>query len=84
VPHQRWRRVAIGLLSMLAALALVITFSGAITLYMVLVLPVLLGLGGFILVQHLRRQAAPQASAQPPASLPTRKVTLHRLRDTGA
>ena len=84
VQQRRWRRVAIGFLTMLLAFALVITFSAAIALYLVLVLPVLVGLGGFILMKHLRRHAAPQASAPPPASFPTRKVTPNRLRDAGA
>jgi hypothetical protein len=83
VQHRRWQRAAIGFLTMLLALALVIAFSAALTLYTVLALPVLLSLGAFFLVKHRRRRAALQASA-PPTSLPARTATLHRVRDAGA
>ena len=68
---------------MLLALALVIAFSAALTLYTVMALPVLLSVGAFFLVKHRRRRAALQASA-PTTSLPARTATLHRVRDAGA
>ena len=83
VQHRRWQQAAIGFLTMLLALALVIALSAAITLYTVLALPVLLTLGGFFLVKHRRHRAALQAST-PAASLPARTATLHRVRDAGA
>ena len=82
VQHRRWRRAVIGLLTMLLAFAVVVALSAALTLTMMVVLPVLLSLGTFFLVKHLRRDAALKAST-PAASLPARTATLRRVRDTG-
>jgi len=71
----------VGSLPMLAAFALVLVLSAAITLYMVVALPVLAGLGAFLFLKRARRH--PARHPEPPASLPTRTATLYRLRDAG-
>ena len=81
VRHRRWREAALGFLPMLAAFALVAALSAAITLYMVIALPLLAGVGAFVLYKRARRSPAPEP--EPPASLPARTATLHRLRDAG-
>ena len=81
VRHPRWHGAALSFVSMLAAFALVIALSAAITLYMVLALPVLAGgLGAFWFYKRARR---PAREPEPPASLPTRPATVHRLREAG-
>ncbi len=81
VRHGRWHRAAVGSLPVLAAFALVIALSAAITLYIAMALPVLAGLGAFLFLKRARRHPARQPD--PPASLPSRTATLHRLRDAG-
>jgi len=83
VRHRRWQQTAMALLTMLLAFVLVVAFSAALTLYAVAVLPVLLGVGAFFLVKHHWRPAPLRAPA-PPASLPSRPASLHRVSDTWA
>ena len=80
VGHGRWRATARTFVTTLAAFALIAALSAAVTVYLVLALPVLASLGAFLLLEHLRHRAAPEPAATP-TPLPTRTATLHRLRD---
>jgi hypothetical protein len=81
VRHGRWRSTALGMLPVLAAFALVVALSAAITLYMVMALPVLAAVGAFVLLRRIRGRAAPKPTAPPTSPLAARTGTLHRVRD---
>ena len=71
------------MLPVLAAFALVVALSAAITLYMVMALPVLAGVGAFVLLRRVRGRSRPKPAAPPTSPLAARTGTLHRVRDAG-
>ncbi|HEX7623721.1 MAG TPA: hypothetical protein VF400_09140 [Anaeromyxobacteraceae bacterium] len=83
VRRGRWRGTALGLLPMVAAFALVVALSAAITLYIVMALPVLAGVGAIVLLRRARVRSGPKPAAPPTSPLAARTGTLHRVRDAG-
>ncbi len=71
------------MLPLLAAFAVVLALSTAITIYMVMALPVLAGVGAFVLLRRVRGRG-PKPAAPPTSPLAARSGTPHRVRDAGA